>query len=201
MSSETSNKFNILRNYKKYDELINSGAVFCAFDTETTGLNSEIGRIIEIGAVKFNKDGIIDTFGTLIDPKIPIPPEASAVNHITDSMVQGLPDETVIIPKFNEFAKDTVLVAHNAQFDLRFVNASLKRIGLPFLQNKAIDTLIFTRAVFPDIGHWTLQSLAELFSIDSGSAHRAEDDARVCMEIFLKAVEKTKISKISKKTV
>lgn len=184
-------KFNILTNYKKLAELLENGTEFCAFDTETTGLNAEIGRIVEIGAVKFNKDGVSGTLGTLLDPLMPISPDASRVNHITDDMVRGKPSESEVIPRFMEFIGDAVLVAHNAPFDLRFVNAALERLSMPTLANTTVDTLRFTRQVFPDAGHWTLQSLALLLDVDSGNAHRALDDAFSCMKIFLSAVRKS----------
>ena len=183
-------KFNILTNYKKCAELLESGSVFCAFDTETTGLKAEIGRIIEIGAVKFTKDGVTETFETMLDPQMPISPAASNVNHIFDHMVRGKPLENEVMPRFIDFIGDSVLVAHNAQFDIRFVNASLERLSRPSLSNSAVDTLRFTRSVFPDAGHWTLQSLALQLGIDSGKSHRALDDAITCMKIFLSALDK-----------
>ena len=181
-------KFNTLTNYKKYGELLDSGAVFCAFDTETTGLSADVGRVIELGAVKFTKDGVMDTFQTLLDPLMPISPEASAVNHIFDDMVQGMPTESQVMPRFAQFAGGAVLVAHNAQFDIRFVNAAMERLSLPQLGNAAIDTLRLTRAIFPDAGHWTLQALAQRLGIDGGNAHRALDDAQTCRLIFLSTV-------------
>ncbi|WP_191016463.1 3'-5' exonuclease [Treponema zioleckii] len=183
------NKFNLITNFRQVKKLLESGKIFCAFDTETTGLKSETERIIELGAIKFNKDGIIDSMGTLINPQKSISPLASSINHITNEMVQFSPTEESVIPEFINFSKDCILVAHNAQFDIRFVNQSLLRLGMEELQNPAIDTLRFSRWALPSNGHWKLQFLAEQFKIDTGNAHRAQDDARVCMEIFLKLAE------------
>lgn len=190
MMNRMSHTFNLMTDYRRLGELLDFGATFCAFDTETTGLDAESGRVIELGAVKFSRDGEIGTFRTLLDPLMPIPPEATRVNHITDGMVRGMPSERDVMPQFVEFSRDAVLVAHNAQFDLRFVNAALLRLGLGPLQNRAVDTLRLSRAAFPDAGRWRLGALAARLSIDAGNAHRALDDALVCMKVFLSAAER-----------
>ncbi|MBQ0052099.1 MAG: 3'-5' exonuclease [Treponema sp.] len=188
------NKLNLhlLNRYNDFYKLFQSGVNFCAFDTETTGLKPSTERLIEIGAVKFNKDGILGSMGTLINPGIPIPARATEINHITDQMVSDSPTEAEVIPQFLEFSKDTILVAHNAQFDLRFVNSVLERQEKPILPNKAIDTLIFSRWVLPDNEHWTQVFLAQQLGIEVRDAHRATDDARVCMELFIKLAEISK---------
>ncbi len=171
--------------------MIQSGAVFCAFDTETTGLNPDMERIIEIGAVKFNKDGILDTYSVLINPQKPLPQISIELCHITDEMLEGKPIFFEAADSFLRFINGTVLLAHNAQFDLRFVNAELARLNRPPLKQLAIDTLRFARTVFPkpQTTSWKLSSLAEKLNIEVKEAHRAQDDARVCMEVFLKCVE------------
>lgn len=192
MPQNKTDRFHLLLNFRNYSQLLQDGNKFCAFDTETTGLKSSSERIIELGAVKFDKDGIIDTFGTLINPQIPVPPAATEINHITDSMLEGKPTEDQVIPKFKEFSKGTILIAHNAQFDIRFINASLERLGYSPLDNQAVDTLRFSRWALPENQHWTQVFLAEQLKIKIETAHRAQDDARVCMELFLKLVELTK---------
>lgn len=163
-------------------------AVFTAFDTETTGIKHEIERVVEIGCVKFDLKGIIARYSILINPEKPMPEEAAAVNNITDEMLEGKPIFEEITPDFLRFIKNTVLVAHNAPFDINFINSELKRCGYGTLTNKVFDTLVFAREVYPGFESYALQNLAARLNINTVNAHRAEDDARVCMEFFNKAV-------------
>ena len=180
----------LLYDFRRMYRLLNSGAVFCALDTETTGLKPEEERIIEIGAVKFDKNGILDTFSTLVNPRVLIPNFCQELTGITNKMVYGQKEFHELAGDLLSFlGEDSIIVAHNAQFDLRFVNAELERMNHAPLLNKAIDTLRFSRWAFPENGHWTLQHLANQFGIEVKAAHRATDDARVCMEVFFKCIE------------
>lgn len=173
---------------EKFFHAYESGETFTAFDTETTGLKAENCNVIEIGAVKFNKNGIVDTYGTLINPKVSIPLQVTNINNIDDSMVADSPLFDQVGPIFLDFIANTTLVAHNAGFDVAFINAELDRINLPTLCSPAvpaIDTVKLSQSTFPHMRNHKLQYLAEQFNIDSGNAHRATDDARVCMEVFL----------------
>lgn len=162
-----------------YDE-----GVFVAFDTETTGLKPDECKVVEIGAIKFDRDGIISRFSLLINPECPMPEEARKVNNITDEMLEGKPVFKDVAKDFLRFIENTILVAHNASFDIAFINAELKKCKIAKLNNKVIDTLIFSREVFPRLESYKLQELAKRFEIVAFEAHRAEDDARVCMELF-----------------
>ena len=164
-------------------------ATFVAFDTETTGLKAEENKVVEIGAVKFNKDGIISRFSVLINPQMHMPEEAGAVNHITDDMLKDQPIFKEIAQDFLRFIQNSILVAHNASFDVNFMNTELKNCKIGRLTNKIFDTLIFAREVFPRLDSYKLQDLAKRFEIVAFEAHRAEDDSRVCMEFFNKAVK------------
>jgi len=159
-------------------------AAFIAFDTETTGLDPASGRIVEIGAVKFDRRGVIARYNVLINPEMPMPEEAGKVNGITDAMLKDKPLIADVFPDFFDFIGTGVLVAHNAPFDINYVNAELKRAGEPPLSNKVVDTRIFAKEVFPGLSSYALQDLAVQFGITALEAHRAEDDARVCMELF-----------------
>ncbi|MGP1439013.1 MAG: 3'-5' exonuclease [Treponema sp.] len=163
-------------------------ATFVAFDTETTGLKPDENKIVEIGAIKFNKDDIISRFSVLINPEMPMPEEATAVNHITDDMLKDEPIFKDVAQDFLHFIQNSVLVAHNASFDINFINTELKNCKIGKLTNKVFDTLIFAREVFPRLDSYKLQDLAKRFEILAFEAHRAEDDSRVCMEFFNKAV-------------
>ena len=169
-------------------------AVFTAFDLETTGLDPRKDQIVEIGAVKFDRRGIIGCFSTLVNPGIPMPPEAGRVNGISDEMLAGKPSLDEVLPDFLRFAGDSILVAHNAPFDCGFINEGLKqrreegfwRSPFPELPNPVVDTLVYARERFPGLSAYNLGTLALHFNIKTLDAHRAEDDARVCMEIFIR---------------
>lgn len=176
------------RNFKKVQELLRlfeGGAILAAIDTETTGLHSTTDRLLEVGAVKFSKDGVIDTFNKLINPGCSIPYNATRINHITKDMVQDCPTEKEILPDLVQFVSNSILVAHNANFDLSFINSALIRCGHKALSNRMEDTVKISRSVFPDLESHKLQFLAQHFNINPGNAHRAQDDARVCMELLL----------------
>ena len=171
------------------------GASFAAFDLETTGLEPRLDRIVEIGAVKFDRGGLIARFSTLINPGIPMPVEAERVNKISDAMLKGKPSLDKVFPDFLRFVKGAVIVAHNAPFDCGFINAKLGefhnegQVEFSTLPNPIADTLIFSKEVFPALRSHSLQNLATELNIPARDAHRAEDDARLCMEIFLRCVE------------
>lgn len=209
-------RLHLMTDYKRLLKLFDSGAVFCAVDTETTGLklyekNPEnqddkklLNRIIEIGAVKFNKFGLISQFDTLINPEASLPAFITNLTHIDDDMLSEKPVFSDASSAFLDFlgngkgTEETIIVAHNAQFDLRFLNAELENCGKPRLKNHAVDTLRLSRIAFPEQKSWSLQNLASDFNIEVRSAHRAGDDARVCMEIFKKCLEATRKKKIEK---
>ena len=179
---------NIFRNYRLLQTLLKDGGVFTCFDTETTGLHPEENNVIEIGAVKFDIDGVLDRFEVLINPGYSIPEKVTKVNHITDEMVSSCPVIADVLPDFLKFIGNSYLIAHNANFDLNFVNAELIRNSMKPMANKTIDTLDLARWAYPQLGKYNLQFLAQKFAINVENAHRADDDARVCMEFFIKCL-------------
>jgi DNA polymerase-3 subunit epsilon len=195
--------------------LFREGAAFCAFDLETTGLDPRLDRIVEIGAIKFDRRGPMGRYSVLINPGVPMPEEAGRVNGISDEMLAGKPSLEAVFPDFLRFTGGAVIVAHNAPFDCGFINEKLAALfngakkrapdggdlllpGLeeageagwappfPALPNLTADTLVLSRRLFPGRGSYKLQELARDMGIPARSAHRAEDDARLCMEIFRK---------------
>lgn len=182
----------LLKDYKRLRRLINeNGATFCAFDTETTGLSYKKDRIIELGAVRFDKSGVLSVYDSFVKIDFALPPIITQITHITDSMLTDAPDIQKVMRDFEEFSKGCVLIAHNAQFDWNFVNAERTALGMKELKNKAIDTLDLARWAYPVNKKYSLQYLASGMKIDVHAAHRANDDARVCMEVFLRAVKDT----------
>lgn len=166
------------------------GAVFAAFDLETTGLDPRLDRIAEIGALRFDKQGVFDRYQTLVDPGFPMPLEAGRVNGISDAMLAGQPPIVEALPGFLRFINGAVILAHNAPFDCGFINEALARLyddgytRFSALPNKIVDTLPLARRLFPGRSRYNLQDLAKDMGIRAEAAHRAFDDARLCMEIF-----------------
>ena len=175
-----------------------SGKTFVAFDTETTGLKSSEDFLIEIGAVKFNYRGTIGKeFKMLINPPVKISPLITEITNIKQEMLENCPGPEKAVKNFLTYieGEKTILVAHNAPFDVAFINAELERINFPKLKNIAIDSLPFARWTYPEFqkeegkGHYKLQALASRFKIHVEAAHRAHDDARVCKELFEKMIK------------
>lgn len=162
---------------------------FVAFDVETTGFSAATDKIIEISAVRFENFEIKDTFSSLINPHTPIPPEASRVNRIYDLDVKTAPDLETVIPKFCEFLGEDVLngsvelVAHNAVFDINFLLHALSHCGIE-ADLSFQDTLTMCQKASLPIENNKLGTVAKHFGIEQMQGHRAEDDARVCGEIF-----------------
>lgn len=165
---------------------------FVALDFETTGLSPDRDRVVEIGAIKFrmmeNSDGwrIVTEkeFETLIHPGRSIPAEVSAIHGISDLDVSQAPYFKAAAESFLPFLEDTVLVAHNAPFDMGFLLAEARRAGLPEPRNPAYDTKNLAKTAVPGLPSYSLQNLAKSFDILQKDAHRGADDARVCMELF-----------------
>jgi DNA polymerase III epsilon subunit family exonuclease len=162
-------------------------ATYITFDTETTGLYPVASRLIEIGAVRFNLDGEeISVFEQLIDPGMSIPPDAQAVNHITDDMVSGQPEVDQVLPAFLDFLGDTsnILIAHNAGFDMGFISVDLARMGLPLPRHIVLDTVRLARSLVPGLPSYSLHALMIMLGIEPVQEHRALADARLTKEVF-----------------
>ena len=175
---------------RRLRKLYEEGAVFTAFDTETSGITPTNSRIIEIGAVRFTKDGIISKWSKLFDPDQILSPFIINLTHITQEMVDAADPINKHIRDFLGFLGSLIIVAHNAQFDLNFLNAECENCGLPVTKNQAVDTLQLSRILIPEAEYHKLDFLADFLGIDKGSSHRALDDAITCMELFKKCLEK-----------
>lgn len=179
----------ILKEYKKLHRFYQNGAIFTSIDTETTTPSSKTGRVIEIGAVQFTKDGVISTWHHLFNPHTLIPPFVTELTHITDDMVKDCPFTEQFIGEFKNYIGNTILIAHNAQCDLNFINMECGQANLTPTTNKAICTLQYSRWAYPKTESHKLSYLADYLKIDKGNSHRALDDAITCMELFKKCVE------------
>ncbi len=174
-----------------------------AFDTETTGLWAPSNRLVEIGAVKFCLGGDkTSTFQALINPERPMPAEVIAVHGIIDEMVINERKVGEVMPDFLEFCgKDSVLLAHNAMFDISFLACELDRNEQKRPENLVLDTVTIARKVFPELQSYSLLSLARHFELSQEQQHRALDDAILVQKIFELAAKKlNSISTISELT-
>ena len=162
---------------------------YICFDLETTGFNAKSDKIIEIGAVRVKNNVIQDEFCTFVDPKIPIPGRITEVTGITSKMVEGAPTEDIAIKNFIDFCKDSpVLVAHNANFDVSFIKAATKRLGITF-SFTYIDTVPMSRALIMSIKNHKLDTVAKFLKIPEFNHHRASDDARALAYIFIELLK------------
>ncbi len=158
-------------------------------DLETTGLSPRNGdEIVEIGAVKSRAGEIIDTYHTMIDPRRPMPPAATAVNGITSPMLAGQPLAADVFPSFLEFIGDAPLIAHNARFDMTFLAWKIAELGHPTRKNIVFDTLRLSRALRPGLPHYNLATLTTVLGIDVPVIHRAVEDAAITLTVFFRLV-------------
>ena len=164
---------------------------YVVFDIETTGFSAVTDRIIEIGAVKVEDGKITDKFSTFVNPKRPIPFRITELTGITDEMVIDSPDIETILPQFIEFIGDAVLVAHNASFDVGFIEQNCKRqkIEADFTY---VDTVALARVLLPALNRFKLDTVAKALNISLENHHRAVDDAGCTAEIFVKFVQMLK---------
>jgi len=160
-------------------------ATYVVFDVETTGLSAVRDKIIEIAAVKISASEVIEKFQMFVDPKEPLSEFTTSLTSITDEMVKGQPTIDEALPKFLAFAKDTVLVAHNALFDVGHIEEKSKVLNLSFDHSKVIDTLNLARYFYSDkLKRFNLKAVAKLFKIKQERHHRADDDALVTAKIW-----------------
>jgi DNA polymerase-3 subunit epsilon len=158
------------------------------FDTETTGLDPSAGdEIIAIGAVRIVNGRLLqnELFDRLVDPRRPVSAESVAVHGIERSMLDGQPPIAEVLPAFARFCEDTVLVAHNAAFDMRFLEVKEDATGIRFSQ-PVLDTLLLGAVAFPNQEAHGLEALAERLGVHVVGRHTALGDALVTGEVFLK---------------
>jgi DNA polymerase-3 subunit epsilon len=163
---------------------------YSVFDTETTGLEPSNGdEIIQMGAVRVVNNRLLrqEIFDQLVDPGIPLKPEGIPIHGITEAMVNGQPRLDVVLPAFHEFCAETVLVAHNAAFDMRFFQLKEDSLGVRFTQ-PVLDTLLLSAVIHPNQESHRLESIAERLGINVIGRHTALGDAFVTGEVFLKMV-------------
>lgn len=173
---------------------------YIVFDLETTGLRADEGdSIIEIGAVKLQNGVIIDRFDELINPGKNLDPKIVEITNITDSMLKGKPLEKEMVIKFMEWCGNLPLVAHNARFDLSFLENAYVKYNLGRIKNTVIDTLGLSRYLESHERYHNLATLVKRYDIiwDEDRHHRADYDSEGTALIFYKMLKKLELNDIN----
>lgn len=166
-------------------------AKYVVFDLETTGFSNRNDAITEIGAIKVENGEIVEEFSQLINPERPIPEKIQKLTGITNEMVLDKPTISEVLPKFLDFCKDSILVAHNSDFDTGFVREKASENNLTY-DFDAIDTVILSRLLMPDLKNHKLNTIAKELNVSLENHHRAVDDATATAQIFLTFISKLK---------
>ncbi len=168
----------------------NAGAVFVAFDVETTGLIAGVDRVVELAAVVFDGDEISDAFSSLVNPGVPMPAVVTKVTGITDQMLCGAPAPCGPLADFLDLLRRGVPVAHNAVFDVGFVGEEAAAAGLDVPRGPVLDTRGLARKAFPGRFSYGLGNLVRELRLETAGAHRALADAHACRSLFRACWEK-----------
>ena len=156
---------------------------YCVLDLETTGLSAKTEKITEIGIMKIKDGKVIEEFSEFVNPEKPIPQRVQEITNITDDMVKDAPKIEELFPKILEFIKGTVLVAHNATFDIGFLKTIARNLGYEF-DYTYVDTLPLARKLYPELKKHKLGKIADHLKIKVEVAHRALDDVDTTVKVL-----------------
>ena len=156
---------------------------YCVLDLETTGFSATTEKITEVGIMKIKNGKVLDEFSCFVNPEKHIPQRVSEVTNITDDMVADSETIDKVFPKILDFIKDSVLVAHNAPFDMGFLKQNAKNLGYEF-DYTYLDTLSLAKDLFPDYKKYKLGKIADNLGIKVEVAHRALDDVDTTVKVF-----------------
>jgi DNA polymerase III epsilon subunit family exonuclease len=164
---------------------------FVVFDLETTGTKIPPGRITEIGAYRVRSGNVLDEFHTLVNPEMQIPPFITHLTGISDEMVADAPLFEEVVDRLLEFIGESILVAHNSGFDMRFLNHEVGRIFPEYrMGNPCLCTVQLSRKLLPEIVNHKLKTVAEHYAIGLENHHRAAADAHATAHIFVNLLSK-----------
>jgi len=166
-----------------------SNVTFVVFDTETTGFSPTSDRMVELGVVKFRNGKVIGERSWLINPKRHIPYWATKVHGIDDAAVKGQPAFNDVYPEFLDFIDGSVLMAHNARFDIAFLSEEARRAGLDLPRNMVIDSLSLFRRWFPKSKSHSVEAVAAYTKVETDVLHRAVADSMYVFLIFDKGLQ------------
>lgn len=162
---------------------------YAVFDVETTGLSAVYDTIIELAAVKIKEGEIIDRFESFANPHHRLSATTINLTGITDDMVQSAPEVEEVLRRFHDWAEDSTLVAHNASFDMGFLNVGYKKFGMEKAKNPVIDTLELGRFLYPEMKNHRLNTLTKKFDIELTQHHRAIYDAEATGYLLMKMLK------------
>lgn len=148
---------------------------YVVFDLETTGFDPKSSRIIEIGALKYKNNELVEELSILVNPGCSIPDVITAITGIDDEMVSDAISIKEALPKFIAFIEDLPLVAHNSRFDLSFIEENILELGLPMIKNTNIDTVYLARKYINNVYNHKLETLKDHFGL-TYSSHRSVED-------------------------
>ena len=169
----------VVTNYKGQ----NIDTTYCVLDLETTGFSPKTEKITEVGIMKVKNGEVIDSFSCFVNPEKPIPPRVVEVTNITDDMVKDAETIDKVFPKILDFLGDSVVVAHNATFDVGFLKYVAKDLGYDF-DYTYVDTLALARKIYPNLKKYKLGKIAEFLKIKVEVAHRALDDVDTTVKVL-----------------
>ncbi|WP_125140484.1 PolC-type DNA polymerase III [Clostridium transplantifaecale] len=201
-SVERGDNFKVLYGVEGYlvddmKDLVENGAgqtldhTCVVFDIETTGFSPVKNKIIEIGAVRVEEGKIVGRFSSFVNPDVPIPFEIEKLTGINDNMVLDAPKIEKVLPEFLKFCEGSVMVAHNAGFDISFIKENAGQQGLEF-NPTVLDTVSLARVLLPNLNRFKLDTVAKELKISLANHHRAVDDAGATAEIFVRFIKMLK---------
>lgn len=173
-------------------------STYVVFDVETTGLSSRFDKIIELAAVKVHNGEIVDKFESFINPHEPLSEVIKNLTGITDGMLVDAPLFKDVLPKFKEWVGDAIFVAHNATFDMGFIDTAYETLGYGPSTNGVVDTLEITKVLNKDLKRHNLAALSRYYNVELVSHHRAIYDAEATGYIFIKMLQQLKEAGITK---
>ena len=168
--------FQNLRTNELFDDYV-------VFDIETSGLNPNKDKIIEIGAIKYIDNIKVDEFSYLIDPEVELEPIITKVTGLTDNDLKDQKKVEDVLPLFLNFIEDYPIIGHNVRFDYDFIEANVKKLNLNHLKNKIIDTLVLSRITIYDSENHKLETLKKYLNLEFDS-HRALSDCLTCNALY-----------------
>lgn len=156
---------------------------YVVFDLETTGFDPKTARIIEIGALKYKNNELVEELSILVNPECEIPDVITMITGIDDELVKNAITIEEALPQFIQFIEDLPLVAHNSNFDLSFIEENINRLELPMITNKNIDTVYLARKCIKGVFNHKLETLKNYFRL-TYSSHRSIEDCLTTNHVY-----------------
>lgn len=183
--------YRLLDRWEDLDEVL-STQNYIVLDTETTGLDPSADQIVQIALITVADGEPVSTFSSFVNPRRPMPEEATKINHITDADLAGAPTAKNLAGKVLSMIDGQTVIAHNAKFDIEFLERWARAAGKSVYVN-CIDTILLARKAFPAVGSYALQHLIRVLGIESADAHRADADTLATQQLFERCKEELRL--------